>query len=54
MFWSISVIAAMAAAIVFTYPAWTHSRRWGYYPVGGLSLIFAAFLLFLLFTPRLS
>jgi hypothetical protein len=29
-------------------PAWPHSRSWGYYPSGGLMLVFLILLLLLL------
>ena len=29
-------------------PAWPHSRGWGYYPSGGLMLVFLVLLLLLL------
>jgi hypothetical protein len=25
--------------LVGVFPAWPHSRKWGYYPTGGLSLL---------------
>ena len=31
-----------------TYPAWPHSRDWGYYPSGGLGLVVLVLLLLLL------
>jgi hypothetical protein len=33
-------------------PTWPHSRKWGYYPSGGLGLIFIV-LLVLVFSNRL-
>jgi hypothetical protein len=35
--------------LVGAFPAWPHSRNWGYYPVGGLSLaLIVILILFLL------
>jgi hypothetical protein len=35
--------------LVGAFPAWPHSRNWGYYPVGGLSLaLIIVLILFLL------
>jgi hypothetical protein len=31
-----------------SYPAWPHSRDWGYYPSGGLGLVVLILLLMLL------
>jgi uncharacterized protein DUF3309 len=31
-----------------SYPAWPHSRDWGYYPSGGLGLVVLVLLLLLL------
>ncbi len=31
-----------------SYPAWPHSRGWGYYPSGGLGLIVIILLILLL------
>jgi len=26
-------------ALVLTLPIWPHSRKWGYYPIGGISVV---------------
>ena len=31
-----------------SYPAWPHSRGWGYYPSGGLGLVVVILLILLL------
>lgn len=49
----ISIIIALVAGILFAFPAWPYSRRWSYYPAGGLVFMLAVVVLFLLFTPRL-
>ena len=33
---------------VGSYPAWPHSRRWGYYPSGGLGLVLLVLVILLL------
>ena len=33
---------------VGAFPRWPHSRRWGYYPSGGLTLILIILLILLL------
>jgi hypothetical protein len=33
---------------VGSYPAWPHSRDWGYYPSGGLGLVVVILLILLL------
>ena len=38
--------------LVGALPTWPHSRRWGYYPSGGLGLV-ALILLVLILTGRL-
>lgn len=34
--------------LVGALPTWPHSRQWGYYPSGGLGLIFLILLILLL------
>jgi hypothetical protein len=34
--------------LVGALPAWPHSRRWGYYPSGGLGLVVLILLILLL------
>jgi hypothetical protein len=31
-----------------SFPAWPHSRGWGYYPSGGLGLVFVILVILLL------
>ena len=38
--------------LVGTLPTWPHSRQWGYFPSGGLGLVFLV-LIILLLTGRL-
>jgi hypothetical protein len=39
-------------ALVGSLPTWPHSKNWGYYPVGGVSVLIL-FILVLLLTGRL-
>jgi len=34
--------------LVGAFPAWPHSKNWGYYPSGGLGLVVAVLLILLL------
>lgn len=42
----------LVIALVGSFPAWPHSRSWGYYPSGGVGLILII-LLILFFIGRL-
>jgi Protein of unknown function (DUF3309) len=46
------LIVVVILMLVGTLPTWPHSRQWGYYPSGGLGLIFLI-LIILLLTGRL-
>jgi len=46
------LIVVVVLMLVGTLPTWPHSRQWGYYPSGGLGLIFLI-LIILLLTGRL-
>jgi hypothetical protein len=46
------LIVVVILMIVGTLPTWPHSRQWGYFPSGGLGLIFLI-LIILLLTGRL-
>jgi uncharacterized protein DUF3309 len=35
----IILIAMLILVLLGVLPRWTHSRRWGYYPTGGVGLI---------------
>jgi hypothetical protein len=43
------LLIALVVAALFSIPTWPYSRGWGYYPSGGLGLIVAVLLLFMLF-----
>ncbi|HXN25144.1 MAG TPA: DUF3309 family protein [Candidatus Dormibacteraeota bacterium] len=42
----------LLVALVATLPVWPHSKKWGFYPLGGISLIILLLLL-LVWTHRL-
>ena len=46
------LIVVVVLMLVGTLPTWPHSRQWGYFPSGGLGLIFLI-LIILLLTGRL-
>jgi Protein of unknown function (DUF3309) len=39
-------------ALVATLPIWPHSKKWGFYPISGISLVILI-ILFLFWTRRL-
>jgi hypothetical protein len=46
------LIVVVVLMLVGTLPTWPHSRQWGYFPSGGLGLVFLI-LIILLLTGRL-
>ena len=42
------LIVVVILMLVGTLPTWPHSRQWGYYPSGGLGLIFFILIILLL------
>jgi len=46
------LIVVVILMLVGTLPTWPHSRQWGYFPSGGLGLVFLI-LIILLLTGRL-
>lgn len=42
------LIVILILALVGAFPAWPHSRNWGYYPTGGLGLVVVIVLVLLL------
>jgi hypothetical protein len=42
------LIIILILALVGLLPTWPHSRRWGYYPSGGLGLVLLIVLILLL------
>jgi hypothetical protein len=46
------LIVVVILMLIGALPTWPHSRQWGYYPSGGLGLVFLI-LIILLLTGRL-
>ena len=46
------LIVVLVLMLVGALPTWPHSRQWGYYPSGGLGLLFLI-LIILLLTGRI-
>jgi hypothetical protein len=42
------LIVVLVLALVGSFPTWPHSRDWGYYPSGGLSLVLVVLLILFL------
>jgi len=42
------LIIVVVLLLVGALPTWPHSRQWGYYPSGGLGLVFLILLILLL------
>jgi len=42
------LIVILILMLIGAFPAWPHSRKWGYYPSGGLGLILIILLVLLL------
>ena len=42
------LVVVLVLALVGALPRWSHSRDWGYYPTGGLSLVLCVILILLL------
>jgi hypothetical protein len=43
------LLILLVLLLIGALPAWPHSKSWGYYPSGGLSLVVLIVLLLLLF-----
>lgn len=43
------LIIILLLMLVGALPTWRHSRQWGYYPIGGLSVVLVVVLVLLLF-----
>jgi hypothetical protein len=48
----IFLILILILALIGAIPTWPHSKRWGYYPTGGIGLILAVIVV-LLFAGRI-
>ena len=42
------MLIVLVMMLVGALPAWPHSKEWGYYPSGGLSLVFIILLILVL------
>ncbi len=42
------LIVVLVLMLLGAFPAWPHSRSWGYYPVGGLGLILTIVIILIL------
>jgi hypothetical protein len=36
---SLIILIVLVLLLIGAFPAWPHSRSWGYYPSGGLGLV---------------
>ena len=45
------LLVLLVVALLAAYPSWSHSRNWGYYPIGGLGLLILVVVLLALFGP---
>ncbi len=46
------LLIVLVLMVIGAFPTWPHSRQWGYYPSGGLTLV-AALIIILLLTGRI-
>jgi hypothetical protein len=42
------LLVLLILMLIGAFPAWPHSRSWGYYPSGGLGLLLAILIVLLL------
>ncbi|MGA3269222.1 MAG: DUF3309 domain-containing protein [Verrucomicrobiota bacterium] len=42
------LLVLLILMLIGAFPAWPHSRNWGYYPSGGLGLLLAILVVLLL------
>ncbi|MGB7768255.1 MAG: DUF3309 family protein [Verrucomicrobiia bacterium] len=42
------LLVLLALMLIGAFPAWPHSRSWGYYPSGGLGLLLVILVVLLL------
>lgn len=43
------LLIVLILLLIGAFPAWPHSRGWGYYPSGGLGLVLLVVLLLMVF-----
>lgn len=48
------LVVLLLLAVLGSLPAWPYSTGWGYYPSGGLTLLFIVLLIFLFSDRRAS
>jgi hypothetical protein len=41
------VVILLVIMLIAAFPAWSHSRNWGYYPSAGLSIVLLVLLILL-------
>jgi hypothetical protein len=44
----ILLILLLIIALIGAIPTWPHSKRWGYYPSGGIGIILVVFVVLML------
>jgi len=42
------LLVLLILMLIGAFPAWPHSKNWGYYPSGGLGLVLAILIILLL------
>lgn len=42
------LIIVLVLMLIGVFPAWPHSRSWGYWPTGGLGVVVMVFLILML------
>ena len=42
------LIVVLVLLLLGAFPAWPHSKNWGYYPVGGLGLLLTIIIILVL------
>jgi uncharacterized membrane protein YtjA (UPF0391 family) len=47
MAWTDGVVIFLVLALIAAFPAWPHSRNWGYGPSAGVSLVLLVLLIVL-------
>ena len=47
------LLVLLVLMLIGAFPAWPHSKSWGYYPSGGLGLIFVMLVIFVWGGPNL-
>lgn len=43
-----AMLAFVILLVIFVLPTWPYSAGWGYYPAGGLGILFVVLIIFLL------